>query len=371
MRFVIFISIFLTALTGMVSYTWIRGAQSLASLTFLKTTYHVITIVLLASLLATLFLGNYFPPLLAKVVSFVGNSYLLILVYLLFGFLLIDLVLLTNRFAGFIPDIQKFRFYAGTVLMLIVAASMIYGNYQFNHPRKVELLLKSNKPTQGKTVKMVAVSDIHLGVSIDKKRLQSYVDIINSEKPDLVLIAGDLIDRSLKPLLKQKMHEELQQIKAPLGVYAIYGNHEHFGEDIKVTEEFFRNSNITVINDTALLINEEFYLVGRDDYSNAKRKAVRDILSDTDHSKPVILLDHQPQTLGEAAENNIDLQISGHTHNGQFFPINLITSAMFENGYGYLKKGNTHTYVTSGLGIWAPQYRIGTQSEWVLINFEY
>lgn len=112
-------------------------------------------------------------------------------------------------------------------------------------------------------------------------------------------------------------------------------------------------------------------MVGRDDRSNHQRKKLTEIVSGLDHKKPIILLDHQPFHLKEAEENGVDLQISGHTHNGQFFPGQFFVKRMYDLGYGYMKKGKTHYYVSSGLGLWGPQFRIGTQSEIVVINLKY
>ncbi|MFZ4725789.1 MAG: metallophosphoesterase, partial [Paludibacter sp.] len=117
--------------------------------------------------------------------------------------------------------------------------------------------------------------------------------------------------------------------------------------------------------------DSSFYIVGRDDKSNLNRKKLSEIVTGLDKKLPFILMDHQPYHLEEAEQNDIDFQISGHTHNGQFFPGNLFVKKMYELGYGYLKKGNTHYYVSSGLGLWGPQYRIGTESELVVINLKY
>ena len=218
---------------------------------------------------------------------------------------------------------------------------------------------------------ILAVSDLHLGVSIDRKILQRYVKLINSRKPDIVLIAGDFSDRGISPLIKQNMKEEIQKISAPLGIFAVMGNHDFYGENRHIAADYMKESGITVLRDTVNLINNEFYVAGRDDVSNTRRKKLAEILKNADVSKPIILFDHQPKHLAEASENNVDLKIAGHTHNGQFFPGNLIVKRIFEVGYGYAKKGNMHLYVSTGLGLWGPQYRIGSQSEIVDIKFRF
>jgi len=134
------------------------------------------------------------------------------------------------------------------------------------------------------------------------------------------------------------MAEEFRQIKAPLGVYAISGNHEYYAENPYTTSEYLKAAGITYLRDSAALVNNSFYIVGRDDRTNHKRKNLSDIVNGIDKTKPVILLDHQPFHLNEAQENGVDLQISGHTHNGQFFPGNLLVKKMYELGHGYMQK---------------------------------
>jgi hypothetical protein len=168
------------------------------------------------------------------------------------------------------------------------------------------------------------------------------------------------------------MEEELKQIKATLGVYAINGNHEYYSERPNSTSEFLQNKcGITVLRDSVALINNSLYVVGRDDRTNSKRNSLAEVMAGLDHTKPIILLDHQPFHLEEAEQNGVDIQISGHTHDGQIFPGNLIVKKMYEIGSGYKKKGNTHYYVSSGLGLWGPQYRIGTQSEIGVITLKF
>ena len=174
----------------------------------------------------------------------------------------------------------------------------------------------------------------------------------------------------MTPVIAQHMDEELREIKAPLGVYAINGNHEHYAESPNATAEYLKSAGIKVLRDEVALVDSSFYIVGRNDRSNLRRMNLNDLMKGLDPTKPTILLDHQPYHLEEAEQNNIDLQISGHTHNGQFFPGNLFVKSMYELGYGYLKKGKTNYYVSSGLGIWGPQYRIGTQSELVVIKLK-
>ncbi|HRG03638.1 MAG TPA: metallophosphoesterase [Paludibacteraceae bacterium] len=366
-----FFFVFFTFLLSIIAYTTIRGYQTLAPYGNFKTVYLVSMVVLSVVMFAGIGLENQLPHGLAKGLSFVGHTFFIVAAYLFISFLLTDIFRAVNHFVPLVTNIQAFRLGAMVGTLAILTVLLVWGNYKFNHPQKVQLTIHSNKShKKNREIKIVAVSDIHLGTSIDKKRLRQYVDLINAEKPDLVLIAGDLIDRSIKPVISQKMDEELRTIQAPMGVYVIFGNHEYYGEGDHHIADFYRKSNITLLRDTSVVINNELLVVGRDDKHNPNRRHLKELFPpDTD--KPVIVLDHQPYHLQEAESSRVDLQISGHTHNGQFFPANLIVKSMFELGYGHLKKGNTHFYVSSGLGLWGPQYRLGSQSELVVVNFRF
>jgi predicted MPP superfamily phosphohydrolase len=366
-----FIILALAILFSFNGYVFLRGWQSLPT-TVIRPVFLATFIFLFLSMLAGMIFGNAMPQALAKAVSFVGMSYIIIFLYLFLSFLVVDIVRIANYFIEFAPKgLAGFKLWTMTATLAITLIAMVFGNYKFNHPDVVTLNLSTDKLKQNKEIKIVAASDIHLGISIDKKRLKSYVKLINDQHPDIVLLAGDVSDRSMIPVVNQHMDEELRQIKAPLGVYAINGNHEHYAETPTATSDYLKEAGIKVLKDQICLVDSSFYLVGRDDRSNMNRKNLNELVKGLDASKPFILLDHQPYHLEEAEQNGIDLQISGHTHNGQFFPGNFFVKHMYELGYGYLKKGKTHYYVSSGLGLWGPQYRIGTQSELVVINLKY
>ena len=371
MRFAFFAFI-ITVFLLINSYVLVRGWQALSSTPLFRTLYIAVILSLFLSLVGSMAFGYVLPLPIAKVVSFVGFTYVVIFSYLFLSFVLVDIVRIANYFLHFLTSgMATFRMWSVVLTLSITAIALIVGNYNFNHPEVVTLNLKSEKPFQNKEIKIVAVSDIHLGISIDKKNLKRYVELINEQKPDLVLLAGDISDRLMEPIIRQNMEEEFRAIKAPMGVYAINGNHEHYAETSDATAKFLQKAGVIVLRDTVEMVDNRFYIVGRDDLTNPKRKSLSQIINGLDKNKPLILMDHQPYHLEEAEQNNIDFQISGHTHNGQFFPGNLFVKRMYELSYGYLKKGKTHFYVSSGLGLWGPQYRIGTQSELVVINFKF
>lgn len=369
------IGFFITAfaiLLAMNAFVMVRGWNALPSVSFIRPGYLIILMLLFVAMLVGMIYGSAMPPFWGKTISLVGYTYMIIFIYLFLSFLVVDVVRMANYFIHFAPPgMAAFRLWALIVTIGAMTVALILGNIKFNNPRVVTLDLCSSRPSQHKMLKIVAASDIHLGVTTDKKHLQRFVRLINAQHPDIVLLAGDISDRDMEPVIRQHMDEEFRSLKAPLGVFAINGNHEHYAETPTATAEYLTKAGVTVLRDEVSLIDSSFYLVGRHDRSFANRKPLAELIKDLDPTKPTILLDHQPLHLEEAKNNQIDLQISGHTHQGQFFPGNLFVKSMYELGYGYKKKGNTHYYVSSGLSLWGPQYRIGTQSEIVVINLAY
>lgn len=249
--------------------------------------------------------------------------------------------------------------------MVVMAGLFIYAGHNYENKRRVELTIDTHGRVE-QPMKILAVSDLHLGYHNRRTDLDHWVDLLNDEGGDVLLMAGDLIDRSIRPLLHEDMASALRRLDMP--VYACLGNHEYYADrfDPHQVEQFYRTAGITLLRDSvASLGNIE--ILGRDDRSNSSRKSVV-ALKETGIHDFSILLDHQPYHLEEAEQAGIDLQISGHTHRGQVWPISWITDAIYECSWGSVTKGKTTVCVTSGLGIWGAKYRIGTQSEYLVIN---
>lgn len=172
------------------------------------------------------------------------------------------------------------------------------------------------------------------------------------------------------------MGDNFKRIKSVYGVYACLGNHDGMRSKVEDGVKVFNAAGINMVRDKAILINNSVYVIGRDDISlesstNIKRKELSYITKDLDKSKPLLLMDHQPKNLGDAEMQGIDLQISGHTHRGQLFPANIVTSLIFELDYGYLEKNNSKYIVSSGYGTWGPPIRLGSRCEIVEINVKF
>lgn len=312
---------------------------------------------------STLFLNfshaiDRFPMWLARVCYEVGNTSVFVLLYLVLLFLLMDLGRLLHIVPKAVLYANWYTAAAVTVLMVAVFAAG-YANYMHKARHSVALPMAK---TAAKGVKLVMMSDLHLGYHNNRKELARWVDMVNAERPDIVLLAGDVVDGSLRPLREEDMAAELRRIKAP--VYACLGNHEYYA-GIDGSLDFYREAGITLLRDSAATVGG-ITIVGRDDRSNRRRKSLGALMRGVDTSRYVILLDHQPYHLEQAERAGVDFQLSGHTHHGQMWPISWITESVYEDAYGPWRRGGTRYYVSSGIGIWGAKFRIGTCSEYVV-----
>lgn len=357
-------------------YVFLRGWQVLPK----GKGYRIPYTLLFVSELIIYFIGAIFnvklPHEVLKPILLVGTSWMILIGYMAAFLVMYDTVIYAQRWIKKIRYLNlhslTIRRWYMAVAFLIVVVAMIHGNYRFRHPVVTELNLTVDKKVDSlETLRVVVVSDIHTGHMVDKGVLSMYVDKIMEQKPDLVLLVGDIIDHSLTPLLDQKMDEEFRRLKAPYGVYVSTGNHEYRLNGEEKIAWLATQTGMTMLRDTAVNVANKFYLVGREDYKALRRKQLADIMQAVDKRLPVIVMNHQPRHLSEEAAQQVDLAVYGHTHNGQLFPNNIIINLLYEVGYGYKKKDNTHVYVTSGLGLAGPQYRIGTLSEIAVINLHF
>ena len=223
---------------------------------------------------------------------------------------------------------------------------------------------------------IVAVSDIHYGSTGTNIDLEKMVNEINALNPDVVFLLGDIIDNSIENLNQEYFIENMNKISAPYGVIATTGNHEYEYDAYQEVFKFFDKTNIDLLVDEYVTINDEIIVVGRLDYIFTKRQKLEKIIP-VDNDLPVIVLDHQPQAYQESIENNVTLQLSGHTHNGQLFPANYIVNIYYSLMYkssltnGLYKEKDFTLYVSRGYGTWGFPLRTTGASEILFIEYYY
>lgn len=368
---VIFLAIILAVFTSVNGYIYVRTSPLFTG-SFIKTfslKFIFWTIVLAYPLGRILerFMGSGFTTFMIKV----GSFWLGAMLYLILIFLLIDIARGINHFIQFTPHLNfkanpESRLIIVKFVYILTTLILIAGYINAKIPKINHYNLSIDKSFGTReNLRIVAVSDIHLGTLIGKKRLNHLPEMINSQKPDIVLFAGDTFDEDIAPVVNNGLGKYFEKIKAPLGIFAIPGNHEYFG-NVEQKLNYLKAHGVNVLVDSSILIDSSFYLIGRDDRKN--RKGIFDLCTFVDKSKPLILLNHQPFNLKESAENGIDLQISGHTHHGQLWPFGYITNAIFELSRGYKKIESTHFIVSTGYGTWGPPIRLGNRPEILVID---
>jgi predicted MPP superfamily phosphohydrolase len=273
----------------------------------------------------------------------------------------------------------------GAVCLVFITVLCLLGasNARKIHTTEYEVTV-FKKVKNRNSLKIVLAADLHLGYNIGCEMMEQMVEKINREQADLVVIAGDLFDNQYEALEKpDRMAEILKGIQSRYGTYACYGNHDiqeailagfTFGkaDEKKVShpkmDELLQKAEIHLLQEEGVLIDDSFYLYGRPDAERpgrgiTKRKTPEEITATMDQKKPIIVMDHEPKELLELSKAGVDLDLGGHTHDGQLFPGNLLVRNIWENPCGYLKKGEMHSIVTSGVGLFGPYMRVGTTAE--------
>ena len=300
------------------------------------------------------------PETVQRALFTVGSVWLVFLLYATLSLICCELLSLWLS----LPHHGVWYALAATILLLTAG----YINYRY--PRVEQLNIVAKNGENGSSMRLVAISDVHLGYGTTKADLRRYVELINAQKPDAVVIIGDLIDNSVKPVVADDMCTEFSHVHARMGVYMVAGNHEYIS-GIHACESYLAKSSVRMLRDSIATLPNGVQLICRDDRSNRERATLATLVERANTASPIIVLDHQPYDIAESSRLAIDLHLSGHTHRGQVWPISWITDSLFEQSYGYRKWDNTHAYVSSGLSLWGPPFRIGTKSELVVIDLKW
>jgi len=259
-------------------------------------------------------------------------------------------------------------FIVGSITIVIYITIFSLGSYHAFSPVVRTYNIHIPKKVNRKTLRIAMASDMHFGGMSGMNHLKRLVKNINDMEPDLILFPGDIIDDDPAYYIKKNMRDEMKKLRAPLGTYGVLGNHEYYGGAIPEFLDEMGKSNVRILLDDVIKIEESFYIVGRKDKTDRKRESFTNLVEKLDKNLPIIAMDHQPYDLQSAADNGVDLLLCGHTHRGQMAPNHIITRRMYEIDWGYKQKGTMHTIVSSGFGFWGPPLRIGSRSEIIRID---
>ena len=303
------------------------------------------------------------------------SSYLLpFYLYLFLSVLVFDLFLLFNLMTRILsPERRKrfsFRVIALSAMVLLSVSVVVGGAINLNSIRvskyKIEVPRKNSRLNH---LRIALVADIHIQQNTSIRLIEQLVNKANAMQPDIMLFGGDIVEGKLENGTSEAIESTLRNLKTKYGSFAILGNHESYNG--KEQNSFFRRSGMTLLCDTVIKVDSSFYLAGRYDQRNRKRITTTALLSGTTHDLPILMMDHRPTELQEASRNPIDVQFSGHTHNGQLFPFNFIIHNMYELSWGYRKIRDTHFFVTSGLRLWGPPVKTAGKSEIMLVDITF
>jgi predicted MPP superfamily phosphohydrolase len=371
-----FFIIFLSLYSVLNYYIGLRGWQALEGAAYLRPLYLIIFLFSSLSYIFSKVVQRYLPTIIYETIELIGSFWFAFMLYFFLTVVLLDIVRVFNWGFNILPYFDNYSSVKLITLGVVtfVVMLIIIGGYINTRTLKIETL-NIEIPARNSSLtelNAVLISDIHLSSINGDGFARDIVNKINVLHPDIVFVGGDLVDDKAAVLREKGIGFSFKDIKAPLGVYGITGNHEYInGVDSSVN--YMKELNVIVLRDSSITINNGFVLIGREDRSRGlkRRKPLKELVESSEKNLPVILMDHTPFQLEEAMENGVDLQLSGHTHHGQMFPINLITGKIYELSRGYKKKGNTQYYVSSGVGTWGPPVRTGSRSEIVNLKIKF
>jgi len=273
----------------------------------------------------------------------------------------ISSLLISNNTSFFIP-------------LFISLAVNVYGYYEAQALRTERLTIRTSKlPDLRERIRMAQISDLHLGAIVRDKMLDKVIEIIEREKPDIIVSTGDLVDGIISHI--NHLAEKLKKVDAGLGKFAITGNHELYG-GIRHTTQFLKDAGFTVLRGEGVTIDNSLNIAGMDfaggeAHRHSKELQQRpedEILSDLNRNLFTVLLKHRSD-VKEKSLGLFDLQLSGHTHKGQIFPMNLATTFLFQHHSGFTKlKNDAAIYVSRGTGTAGPPIRFLSTPEVTIID---
>lgn len=380
-RVLLFFVIVLAVYFSVNAYVLYRGVHCFPAGTAARTIVLWTGIFLILSFIIGRVLERFWLSHVSDLFVWIGSFWLGAMLYLFLAVVLIDVVRVIHAFVPFLPDswtehpgqTARLTFW---IVIGLVGILLIAGHVNARVPRVHHRTLHVSKSVPGvDSVRIAMASDIHLGTLVGRKRLEAITEIISETRPDLVLLPGDIVDEDLAPVIKENLGETLRSITAPMGVFGVTGNHEYIG-GAEEAVAYLEEHGIRMLRDTCIVLRGGITLCGREDRSSMqfggkRRKVLGELLNDVDRTRPVIVMDHQPFDLDSVAQAGVDVQISGHTHHGQLWPLNYVTRLVYEQSWGYLQKLGTHFYVSSGVGSWGPPVRLGNRPEIVVLTLRF
>ena len=377
----VFFLVVFAAYFSIQAYLFARGWRALECHRRWRAPYAVVFWFCALAFIAGRNLENIAVSPVATVLVWVGAFWFALMYYLFLGTLVLDIGASLLRRLRLLPvawttDWPKVRFRAAALLLCFSSAVVALGYRNALLPEVVTMEVSVpaiDGPAQ--SLRAVVASDWHLGTLVTQRRVKEWVEMINALEPDVVLLPGDVIDEDLPPVIENNLGEFLRDLRAPLGVYAVTGNHEYIG-GVESAVRYLEDHGVRVLRDEAVPLGGGLWLAGREDTGIARlrgggRAPLREILRRVPPCAPVVLMDHRPVALSEAAAEGVAVQVSGHTHDGQLWPNKYLVRALLGVGSGPASIGAMSAYVLPGLGTWGPPVRVGNRPQILVLNLNF
>jgi predicted MPP superfamily phosphohydrolase len=374
-QMILFFSIVLTIYSLVNIYIFYKGSRAIPALQTHRLLYSLIFFLLAGLFIIAKILESKHSSVITDIFNILGGFWLAFMLYGFLFFLLSDIFYVILKISRIINPENVLLYHKWSFIITAAASILLIVGGFINAviPVITEYNITINKPAgEIKSLRIAAVSDIHLGSIIRKRSMKKLSGMLKGVNPDLVLLLGDIIDGEMGPVLRDDLLRYFVCPECSEGLYAITGNHEYIGGGNR-TIPYIESKGIRILKDEMVTLEGGIQLIGRIDrdsyrFYGKERSPLGELMKLVDTSNPVILLDHQPFNLNETARYGVDLELSGHTHNGQMWPLNHVTSWIYQLSYGYRKMGSTQFIVSSGYGLWGPRVRSGSRSEVLLIN---
>lgn len=285
--------------------------------------------------------------------------------YLMGFFIISDFLMFNDAYA------KLYFTYPIISVSIIIALAALLVLHSYLNTRRIHITAyEVTTPKKNIDFSIALVSDLHIDdCGLGLGRMFKIVEKINKLHPDFSVFAGDIIESTPEHFCSKDFASILKNLNSKQANLAVVGNHEYYGGKIDENIEALQNAGLRVLRDETLEFGN-ITVIGRDDKFNRNRSPLEKLIPQKSSQNYILVLDHNPIDLDNAIDNNADMQLSGHTHNGQMFPFNLIVKTVFKNGYGHKKLGNTHSVVSSGVSTWGPSLRLGTKAEIVYIQIK-
>ena len=304
-------------------------------------------------------------------IVFLGYCALPLLLYLILTVLAVDGLIVLLRLFGTVSrdTVRTPRFKARRLVVslaipfLVVVLGAVNHRILRVHEYRVEIPRRS-APAGELTI--VFMSDLHFRDLVPNRLLDELADKVNAQKPDLILLGGDLLEGDRRDESTARYERAFRRMSSRYGIFAVPGNHEGYrGGGLG---GFLERSGIRLLQDETAAIDDSLVVAGRRDARSRTRAPVADLLKGAKPGLPVLLLVHRPTGFDDARAHGIDIQLSGHTHHGQIFPVNIVTAHQYDLSWGHLERGGAHLFVTSGVQGWGPPVRTVGASEIMVIH---